>query len=90
MSNPVPRAIALACASEQKPRGTTLVTLNSGAPLADQRARRCYHLKPDMYKRERPGYPMVGEWPLDDEIVALRLLGTDQINELAQIGRAHV
>ena len=36
-----------------------------------------------MYKRERPGYPMVGEWPLDDEIVALRLFGTDQIYELA-------
>src|ERR1044071_1570217 len=47
--------------------------LTSGAPLADQRARRCYHLEPDMYKRERPGYPMVGEWPLDDEIVALRV-----------------
>src|ERR1041384_5442429 len=57
--------------------------LNSGAALADQRAHRCYHLEPDMYKRERPGYPMVGEWPLDDEIVALRLFGTDQIYELA-------
>ena len=36
-----------------------------------------------MSKRERPGYPRVGEWPLDDEIVALRLFGTDQIYELA-------
>jgi hypothetical protein len=35
-----------------------------------------------MYKRERPGCPKIGEWPLDDEIVALRLFGTDQVYEL--------
>jgi hypothetical protein len=36
-----------------------------------------------MHKAERQQYPAVGAWPLDDEVIGLRLFGTDQIYNLS-------
>ena len=43
-----------------------------------------------MDKAERSAYPAVGTWPLDDEVIGLRVFGTDQIYKLSPDARVQI